>query len=71
MRILSILIDLVMGVRLLIDFVAAHAVAKHILFENGVIYRGTSLIRKRPPPGLYRKPMPRVLAESLGVGVSL
>jgi len=27
-------------------------------------YRGTSLRRKRPPPGPYRRPMPRVLVGS-------
>ena len=27
-------------------------------------YRGTSLTRKRTPPGIYRRPMPRVLGGS-------
>ena len=31
-------------------------------------YRGASLIRKRTPLGPYRRPMPRVLGESLGAG---
>ena len=35
------------------------------------VYRGDSLIRKRPPPGLYRRPAPRVLGGSLGGGLFL
>ena len=31
-------------------------------------YRGTSLTRKRTPLGPYRRPMPRVLGGSEGVG---
>ena len=34
------------------------------------VYGGTSVTRKHPPPGPYRRPMPRVLGGSLGVGVS-
>ena len=33
-----------------------------------VPYRGTSLIRKRPPLGSYSEPMPRSLRWSLGSG---
>jgi len=32
-------------------------------------YRATSLTRKRIPLGLFRRPMPRVLGGSWGVGV--
>ena len=32
------------------------------------MYRGTSLIRKRTPLGLYRRPMPRVLGGFWGGG---
>ena len=38
-----------------------------LLKRNQVIlghYRGTSLTRKRPPLGPYRRPMPRVLGGS-------
>ena len=31
--------------------------------------RGTSLMRNHPPLGPYRRPMPRVLGGSWGVGV--
>ena len=34
-------------------------------------YRGTSSIRRRTPLGPYRKSVPRVLGESIGVGVFL
>ena len=36
-----------------------------------IMYRGTSLIRKRLPLAPYRRPMPRNLGGSRGVGVFL
>jgi hypothetical protein len=42
-----------------------HAYIRH----SGVrVYRVTSLIRKRTPPGPYRRPVPKVLRESKGGG---
>jgi hypothetical protein len=32
-----------------------------------MVYKGTSLTRKRAPLGPYRRPMPRVLGGSYGV----